>query len=90
MARRLRTPTLAAALATWVAGCAGGTVPTATARSPTFACSYHLDVVTGWDPATSYSHELIVLQNVYESLAHAQGTTPGNSSSRCSPPACRT
>ncbi|MCX4538950.1 ABC transporter substrate-binding protein (plasmid) [Streptomyces sp. NBC_00841] len=75
MARRLRLPTLAAAVALCVAGCAGGTPQAATAFSPTFTYSYHRDVVTDWDPATSYSNELIVLQNVYESLTRYDPAT---------------
>ncbi|SEL87942.1 ABC transporter substrate-binding protein [Streptacidiphilus jiangxiensis] len=71
MARRLRLPALAAALAACVAsvaGCASGTPPATTALTPTFTYSYPLDVITDWDPATSYSNELVALQNVYESL----------------------
>jgi peptide/nickel transport system substrate-binding protein len=75
MARRLRLPALAAAVAACVAGCASGTAPAKTALSPTFTYSYHLDVVTDWDPATSYSNELIALQNVYESLTRYDPAT---------------
>src|SRR6266536_2210751 len=31
--------------------------------------------VTGWDPATSYSNEIIAMQNIYESLTRYDVTT---------------
>ncbi|MEV8638935.1 ABC transporter substrate-binding protein [Streptosporangium sp. NPDC051023] len=34
----------------------------------TFVYAPNLDVVTDWDPASSYSNEIIAMQNVYESL----------------------
>ncbi|MFI6498746.1 ABC transporter substrate-binding protein [Nonomuraea typhae] len=33
-----------------------------------FVYAQNLDVVTDWDPATSYSNEVIALQNIYETL----------------------
>jgi peptide/nickel transport system substrate-binding protein len=73
MNRRLIPIALSASLA--LAGCAGGAVRgagtssgTAVAGAKTFVYSYHLNVVTDWDPATSYSNELIAMENIYESL----------------------
>ncbi|MFE3452835.1 ABC transporter substrate-binding protein [Nonomuraea sp. NPDC059194] len=67
MRRRL----IAAALALLLAGCS---TPQARqerrplAKESTFVYVASLDVVTDWDPATSYSNEIIAMQNIYESL----------------------
>lgn len=74
-ARRLRLPTLIAATALSVAGCAGMPPPSAAALTPTFTYSYSLDVITDWDPATSYSDEIIAMQNTYESLTRYDPAT---------------
>lgn len=73
MNRRLIPIALTASLA--LAGCAGGAVRgagtsggAAASSSKTFVYSYHLNVVTDWDPATSYSNEVIAMENIYESL----------------------
>ncbi|KAB8193413.1 ABC transporter substrate-binding protein [Nonomuraea phyllanthi] len=42
--------------------------PAAQANDSTFVYAPNLDVVTDWDPATSYSNELVALQNIYEGL----------------------
>ncbi|MGW0805602.1 ABC transporter substrate-binding protein [Nonomuraea sp. NPDC002799] len=60
---------------------AGGTGPTATqatqptqaaqagqANDDTFVYAPNLDVVSDWDPATSYSNEIIAMSNIYEGL----------------------
>ncbi|MGH3387459.1 MAG: ABC transporter substrate-binding protein [Actinomadura sp.] len=62
-----------AALATvlTVAGCAGA--PGGTAAP--FVYSAGVDVVTDWDPATSYSNEIIAMQNIYESLTRYDSRT---------------
>ncbi|MBP2707583.1 ABC transporter substrate-binding protein [Microbispora sp. RL4-1S] len=43
-------------------GATGGTADT------TFVYVPNLDVVTDWDPASSYSNEIIAMENIYESL----------------------
>ena len=80
MNRRLIPVALSVTLA--LAGCAGGAVRgagtssgTAAAGAETFVYSYHLNVVTDWDPATSYSNELIAMENIYESLTKYDPTT---------------
>ncbi|MET9341251.1 ABC transporter substrate-binding protein [Nonomuraea sp. NPDC003804] len=68
MRRRL----IAAALALLLAGCS--TAPQARqeqrppAKDSTFVYVENLGVVTDWDPASSYSNEIIAMQNIYESL----------------------
>ncbi|GII91866.1 ABC transporter substrate-binding protein [Sinosporangium siamense] len=37
-------------------------------RESTFVYVQNLEVVTEWDPAVSYSNEIIAMQNIYESL----------------------
>ncbi len=46
----------------------GGSAATHPAGDRTFVYAPHLEVVTDWDPASSYSNELIAMQNIYESL----------------------
>ncbi|MEO3801309.1 ABC transporter substrate-binding protein [Nonomuraea sp. B1E8] len=41
---------------------------TAKANDSTFVYVPNLDVVTDWDPATSYSNEIVALSNIYEGL----------------------
>ncbi|WP_433497845.1 ABC transporter substrate-binding protein [Sphaerimonospora sp. CA-214678] len=41
---------------------------TQSAADATFVYVPNLDVVTDWDPASSYSNEIIAMQNIYESL----------------------
>ncbi|MEV1243837.1 ABC transporter substrate-binding protein [Nonomuraea sp. NPDC049750] len=38
------------------------------ANDATFVYAPNLDVVTDWDPATSYSNEIIAMSNIYEGL----------------------
>ncbi|GAA0915098.1 ABC transporter substrate-binding protein [Nonomuraea longicatena] len=72
MRRRLAAIALAAVLS--VAACSApadevGMIPTSAAKGESaFVYAQHLDVITDWDPATSYSNEVKVLQNVYETL----------------------
>ncbi|MDX3108847.1 ABC transporter substrate-binding protein [Nonomuraea angiospora] len=40
----------------------------AQANDSTFVYVPNLDVVTDWDPATSYSNEIVAMQNIYEGL----------------------
>ncbi|MEV5411251.1 ABC transporter substrate-binding protein [Thermopolyspora sp. NPDC052614] len=42
--------------------------PIVQVKEATFVYLAHLDIVTDWDPATSYSNEIHALQNIYESL----------------------
>ncbi|MEU7001242.1 ABC transporter substrate-binding protein [Nonomuraea sp. NPDC046570] len=47
----------------------GSSAPAAAqANEATFVYAPNLDVVTDWDPATSYSNENIAMANIYESL----------------------
>lgn len=68
MSWRIRSLALAAAVAVTVTGCSGGAVRKTASSSSAFVYSFNLNVVTDWDPATSYSNEIIAMQNVYESL----------------------
>jgi peptide/nickel transport system substrate-binding protein len=79
---RRRQLVLAAALAAVLAtaGCGGGKVRSGTGgASPgtgdTFVYAANLDVVTDWDPATSYSNEVIAMENIYESLTRYDSAT---------------
>ncbi|GLW08203.1 peptide ABC transporter substrate-binding protein [Microtetraspora sp. NBRC 13810] len=70
----------AAAVVALTAACGGGQVrgaggaegagssPAAAGSDATFVYVPNLDVVTDWDPATSYSNEITAMQNIYESL----------------------
>ncbi|MBB6349852.1 ABC transporter substrate-binding protein [Nonomuraea muscovyensis] len=66
MRRRLAA---AAALLLSLAACsAPAQVQQAPRGESAFVIVQNLDVVTDWDPATSYSNEIIAFQNVYETL----------------------
>lgn len=45
-----------------------GTPSEGVANDATFVYAPNLDVVTDWDPATSYSNEIIAMSNIYEGL----------------------
>jgi peptide/nickel transport system substrate-binding protein len=78
--RRLLLAGVAGLVALAASACAGGQVrggetpqPDGTQSGPaqgdaTFVYAPHLEVVTDWDPATSYSNEIIAMQNIYETL----------------------
>jgi peptide/nickel transport system substrate-binding protein len=71
--RRIIAISSAVIMAVAVAGCGGGKLrsqpkTSGTGNNKTFVYSYSLDVVTDWDPATSYSNEIIAMENIYESL----------------------
>ncbi|MEW9534272.1 ABC transporter substrate-binding protein [Microbispora sp. NPDC049125] len=76
--KRLLAAGAVAAVTLSAAACAGGKVRGAdespqpgTSRSAadtTFVYVPNLDVVTDWDPASSYSNEIIAMENIYESL----------------------
>ncbi|MEO3873978.1 ABC transporter substrate-binding protein [Nonomuraea sp. B12E4] len=42
--------------------------PSAPAGASTFVYLKNLDIITEWDPSTSYSNEIVAFQNVYETL----------------------
>src|SRR4051795_6306588 len=77
--RRLLVLGLVAVLA--LTGCGGGSVAETTAGTTTspkdsnFVYVSNLDIITDWDPATSYSNEVIAMQNIYESLTRYDITT---------------
>ncbi|MEU8273739.1 ABC transporter substrate-binding protein [Microbispora bryophytorum] len=70
--RRLLVLGVMAVLA--LAGCGGGEVPSISAanlpsaKDSTFVYLSNLNVVTDWDPASSYSNEIMSMQNIYDSL----------------------
>ncbi|TQS24724.1 ABC transporter substrate-binding protein [Microbispora sp. KK1-11] len=70
--RRLLVLGVMAVLA--LAGCGGGEVREISAanlpsaKDSTFVYLSNLDVVTDWDPASSYSNEIMSMQNIYDSL----------------------
>ncbi|SDG34760.1 peptide/nickel transport system substrate-binding protein [Sinosporangium album] len=45
-----------------------GTTSAQSAKESTFVYVTNLSVVTSWDPAISYSNEIIAMQNIYEGL----------------------
>jgi peptide/nickel transport system substrate-binding protein len=72
----MRALAVTAGLAVTISGCSGGTVrKAASTASRPFVYSFNLNVVTDWDPATSYSNEIIAMQNIYESLTRYDITT---------------
>ncbi|MEQ4717805.1 ABC transporter substrate-binding protein [Nonomuraea sp. B19D2] len=62
------------------AASSGSPTAAAQANDSTFVYVPNLDVVTDWDPATSYSNEIMAMQNIYE------GLTRYNSQSRKAEP----
>ncbi|MSW42787.1 MAG: ABC transporter substrate-binding protein, partial [Actinobacteria bacterium] len=67
-----------AATAALLAACSGTAPPPAPAPAPTnaaFTYINNLDVMTSWDPATSYSNEGIATNNLYEQLTRSNPTT---------------
>ncbi|GII57050.1 peptide ABC transporter substrate-binding protein [Planotetraspora thailandica] len=76
--KRLLAAGAVAVVALTSAACGGGKVRGAedspqpgtslSAADATFTYVPNLDVVTDWDPASSYSNEIIAMENVYESL----------------------
>src|SRR5437868_11729335 len=41
---------------------------TSAATTGTFTYGTYTDVMVGWDPSTSYSNEILAMQNMYETL----------------------
>ncbi|GAB2830289.1 ABC transporter substrate-binding protein [Actinocorallia aurea] len=75
MTSRFLTALAGAGLALTLAACGGGETKTPAAASGPFVYSFNLDIVTEWDPATSYSNEIIAMQNMYESLTRYNAET---------------
>jgi peptide/nickel transport system substrate-binding protein len=48
---------------------------TAEANDATFVYAPNLDVVTDWDPASSYSNEIVAMSNIYEGLTRYNAET---------------
>ena len=49
--------------------------PAAPATAPPSTYAYNLQVMTEWDPAVSYSNEVIAMNNMYEQLTRYNSTT---------------
>lgn len=64
-----------AASAMLLAGCSGTAPKPAAAVDTTFTYANNLQVMIGWDPATSYSNEIIAMNNMYEQLTHYDAVT---------------
>ncbi|GLZ08395.1 peptide ABC transporter substrate-binding protein [Actinomadura sp. NBRC 104412] len=75
MLRHIRVLAIVTAAAVTVAGCFGGSVREPASAARTFTYAYNLNIVTEWDPATSYSNEIIAMQNIYESLTRYDAAT---------------
>ena len=43
--------------------------------SATFTYGTYTDVMVGWDPSTSYSNEILAMQNMYEGLTRYNAKT---------------
>ena len=74
MQKKIMTAVVAAALLL-LAACTGTPPKTAAPAGTTFTYANNLEVMTSWDPASSYSNEVIALSNVYEQLARYDSTT---------------
>jgi len=68
---------VAGLLATLALTACSGTAPTASPANggATFTYVNNLDVVTQWDPAISYSNEVIAMNNIYEQLTRSDSKT---------------
>lgn len=53
----------------------GSSASGAAAGNDTFTISFNLDIITEWDPAKSYSNEIIAMENMYESLTYYDAAT---------------
>jgi peptide/nickel transport system substrate-binding protein len=89
--KRLLVAGVTSVLALTASACAGGQVrggggtpqpqpsgsqpATTQANDSTFVYVPNLDVVTDWDPATSYSNEIVALSNIYEGLTRYNSET---------------
>ena len=75
MRKNLATVGVALALASVLAACSGTPPKAAAPADSTFTYANNLEVMTSWDPATSYSNEVIALSNVYEQLTRYDSAT---------------
>ena len=75
MRKNLVTAGVALALASVLAACSGTPPKAAAPVDSTFTYANNLEVMTSWDPATSYSNEVIALSNVYEQLTRYDSAT---------------
>jgi peptide/nickel transport system substrate-binding protein len=62
-----------------VAACGGGEVRGGggggASADNTFIYSHNLNIITEWDPAMSYSNEIVAMENLYESLTYYNAET---------------
>lgn len=73
---RITRSALAAVVVLALAACTGkAPAHTAGAADQTFTYLNNLDVMTEWDPATSYSNEIIAMNNMYEQLTRSDPKT---------------
>jgi peptide/nickel transport system substrate-binding protein len=72
---RLARVTAAAAIAAALLAALAASAGTAAAPRPTFAYATSTQVMIGWDPATSYSDEIIAMSDMYETLTHYNPST---------------
>ncbi|WP_206056526.1 ABC transporter substrate-binding protein [Nocardioides sp. GY 10113] len=79
MKRLLAVGAVLTSLSLATAACGGGEVRgaggTGAAADDTFVYAFNLNVVTEWDPAESYSNEIIAMENLYESLTGYDSTS---------------
>jgi peptide/nickel transport system substrate-binding protein len=77
--RRGRAIALGLIAALLLAACSGGTRARRNSQSQavpqTFTYATFSQVMTGWDPASSYSNEIIGMSNMYETLTHYNSAT---------------
>ncbi len=75
----LRAAALAAVLLLVAAGCGSTEKPAGasggTATNATFTYAAFSPVMVGWDPSTSYSNEIIAMNNMYETLTRYDSQT---------------
>ncbi|HEX4472062.1 MAG TPA: ABC transporter substrate-binding protein [Nocardioides sp.] len=71
--RTLVTALVAVALT--LAACKGTPPKAAASADATFTYANNLTVMTSWDPAASYSNEVIAMNNIYEQLTRYDSTT---------------
>src|SRR5215475_3646125 len=75
---RIRPAVLLAAAALGLAAVAGGASAATSgksAASKTFSYVSVSQIMVGWDPATSYSNEILAMSNMYETLTHYNSAT---------------
>ena len=77
MRSRTRTILTVALLAAGLtlAACAGTPPKAASSADATFTYANNLTVMTSWDPASSYSNEVIAMNNIYEQLTRYDSAT---------------